>query len=95
LQVPEKEPQQRPLWKLRTKEEAQGFWEGEFGHLRADPGTPEGRPRQRTAKEREFVASQRGSGRQLPVLARAAPTPEDARMRPMAELDPLPYDASA
>lgn len=32
-----------PLWQFRTKEEAQHFWEEEFGHLAGEDALPERR----------------------------------------------------
>jgi len=90
LQVKEKEPPEHPLWKLRSKEEAQEFWEEEFGHLKSKNGPSSASQQQQEQKNeqrpRSFVAS--GDG-QSPTFAAAvaamsgtAPMPDEARLRP-------------
>ena len=39
-----KPPEKHPLWQLRSKEEAQAFWQEEFGHLSSDDGEDEEKP---------------------------------------------------
>ncbi len=86
----EKEALKHPLWQLRSKEEAQQFWEEEFGHLRGqDSASSASQPKQERGQEqrpRSFVAS--GDGHCPAVAAAAAaltgtaPVPDQARLRP-------------
>ncbi|CAL5227549.1 g10540 [Coccomyxa viridis] len=89
-QVKEKETSEHPLWRLRSKEEAQQFWEEEFGHLRSkDSASSAGQQKQERAQEkrpRSFVAS---GDTHCPAVAAAAaamsgaaPVPDQARLRP-------------
>lgn len=90
LQVKEKGPVEHPLWTLRTKEEAEEFWEDEFGHLKRDnSASAANQQKQQKAQEhrpRSFVAS--GESRFPAVtlaaaaMACAAPKPDQARLRP-------------
>ena len=90
MQVKEKEISEHPLWRLRSKEEAQQFWEEEFGHLRSkDSASSAGQQKQERAQEqrpRSFVAS---GDPHCPAVAAAtaamsgaAPVPDQARLRP-------------
>ncbi len=90
-QVEEKGPVQHPLWTLRTKEEAQQFWEDEFGHLKSRNGASSaGQQRQKEKQEhrvRSFVASgdsqpQAEAAEAATVVSSTVPTPDQARLRP-------------
>ncbi|CAL8462553.1 g2086 [Coccomyxa elongata] len=83
-QVPDA-PKHKPLWKLRTKEEAQEAWDREFGHLRTEGG--QARAEAENRPHLGFVASH--NNYQSPAFAKAAqalagqpPTPEQCRLRP-------------
>ena len=90
MQVKEKRPSEHPLWTLRTKEEAQEFWEQEFGHLRREQdasaaGQPP-RKADRDQRPRSFVASGDAptSAAAITAAVRAyrVPKPEEARLQP-------------
>ena len=81
-------PKHEPMWKLRTKEEAQEAWEREFGHLSAEGGTARAQPQSR--HQPGFVASH--NNYQSPAFAKAtealagsAPTPEQSRLSPTVD----------
>lgn len=90
MQVKEKGPPEHPLWTLRTKEEAQDFWEQEFGHLRREQeASAAGQPPQKTDQEqrpRSFVASgdvpTSVAAITAAVRAYRVPKPEEARLQP-------------
>lgn len=92
LQVEEKGPVQHPLWTLRTKEEAQQFWEDEFGHLKTRNGASSaGQQNQKEKKQEQRVRSFVASGDSQPqaeaagaatAVSGTAPTPDQARLRP-------------
>ena len=90
VQVKEKGPPEHPLWTLRTKEEAQEFWEQEFGHLRREQqASAAGQPPQKTDQEqrpRSFVASgdvpTSAAAITAAVRAYRVPKPEEARLQP-------------
>ncbi len=78
-------PKHKPLWKLRTRDEAQEAWEREFGHLRTEGG--QARVEAENRPHLGFVASH--NNYQSPAFAKAAqalagqpPTPEQCRLRP-------------
>jgi len=75
------------LWKLRTKEEAQEFWEAEFGHLsrkglRVDAEVSNSQEN----GHHYFVASHSKPSPALATvvaaLSRESPSAEEARLRP-------------
>ena len=90
MQVKEKGPPEHPLWTLRTKEEAQEFWEQEFGHLRREQeASAAGQPPPKTEREqrpRSFVASgdvpTSAAAITAAVRAYRVPKPEEARLQP-------------
>ena len=90
VQVKEKGPPEHPLWTLRTKEEAQEFWEQEFGHLRREQdASAAGQPSPKTDQEqrpRSFVASgdvpTSAAAITAAVRAYRVPKPEEARLQP-------------
>ena len=90
LQVKEKGPPEHPLWKLRSKEEAQEFWEEEFGHLKSKNGPSSASQQQQEQKNeqrpRSFVASRDGQSptftAALAAMSGTTPMPDEARLRP-------------
>ena len=92
LQVEEKGPVQHPLWTLRTQEEAQHFWEDEFGHLKNRNGASSaGQQREKEKKQEQRVRSFVASGDSQPqaeaaeaatAVSGTAPNPDQARLRP-------------
>ena len=98
-QVPAKEDlAERSIWALRSREEAERFWDSEFGHLRREGGAAAqeaatGQARQQHeqsgAGQQGFVASWHVQQQPSPAFAAAAvgraqpaPSPEQAQLRP-------------
>ena len=97
-QVPAKEDRaERSIWALRNREEAERFWDSEFGHLRRDEGVAQEQTADREEQQEDpsrkdqqsFVAS--WNMQHSPAIAAAvaalqnghpAPSPEQAQMRP-------------
>ena len=83
------------MWRLRTRQEAEAFWEGEFGHLRRGEGAQSTQEQPQEQQERlgdkhhSFVASLKQQGPSPALMAAtaalakgASPSPEQGQIRP-------------
>jgi hypothetical protein len=94
-QVPADSSAHQPLWRLRSRQEAEEFWEREFGHLKGE-GATQAQQQQQQQQEAHHVGGQHhsfvASLKQQPspalvaataaLLKAPAPSVEQGQIRP-------------
>ena len=93
VQVPAEAEALKPMWRLRSRQEAEAFWESEFGHIRRGEGAEQTQEQQQEqhvgAQHHSFVASLKQQGPSPALLAAtaalakgASPSPKQGQIRP-------------